>query len=101
LEALRAAEPPNVPTLHSTAQALFNLKRYAEADPVVDECMALAPEYPACAMLKANTLAKLGRRADAEAAYRHALEVGSRQLDALGAKPEGASSPPPQPPPTP
>ncbi len=98
LEALRLAEPPNVPSGHSYAQALFNLGRYREADAAVDECIALDPRYPACAMLKANTLSRLGRKAEAQAAYERALEIGRRQLDTVGSKPAPAPPAPPAPP---
>lgn len=75
LTAIRAAEAPNPETVHSIAQALFNLKRYTEAEPVLQECRALAPAYPGCALLEANLLKKLGREAEAQAAYVQAQEL--------------------------
>ncbi|MBN1337142.1 MAG: sulfatase-like hydrolase/transferase [Deltaproteobacteria bacterium] len=99
LEALRAVEPPNVPTLHSWAQALFNLGRYREADTAVDACIQADPRYPACAMLKANTLARTGRPKEAQEAYQRALEIGRTQLAVVGARPPEAPAPT-EPPPT-
>ena len=72
------AEPPNHLTFHSLAQAQYNDKRYPEALETVQECRALAPGYPACAMLLANVLKKLGRDDEAQAAYRQALEIGEQ-----------------------
>ena len=37
--------------------------------------MAAAPQYPACAMLKANVLNKQGRPDEARAAYEQALKL--------------------------
>jgi choline-sulfatase len=75
LTALRGKEAPNPETLHSIAQALFNLKRYPEAMVVVDECRLLAPRYAGCAVLEANVLKKLGREEEAQAAYALAVEL--------------------------
>jgi choline-sulfatase len=72
-------EKPDALTAHSAAQALFNLKRYDEALTVVNACCDLAPNYPACAMLKANALKKLGRTKDALDAYHRALKLGEVQ----------------------
>ncbi|MFN7144872.1 MAG: sulfatase-like hydrolase/transferase, partial [Myxococcota bacterium] len=66
LEAIRSKEPPSPETLHSVAQALFNLKRFPESAEVVDECRLLAPRYPGCALLEANVLKKLGKEAEAQ-----------------------------------
>ncbi|MBN2797592.1 MAG: sulfatase-like hydrolase/transferase [Deltaproteobacteria bacterium] len=76
LEAIRTLEPPNHLTLHSQGQALFNLGRYPEARGQVELCMETAPDYPACAMLYANVLDKLGDRDGAVEAYHLALSLG-------------------------
>ncbi|MFH1467431.1 MAG: sulfatase-like hydrolase/transferase [Pseudomonadota bacterium] len=88
LMAIAAQEPPSFLTHHSLAQALYNLKRYEQAEAEVDTCLELAPTYPACAMLRANILKRLGRQEEAVAAYRFALQLVGQE-DAEGA----ASSP--------
>ncbi|MBN2798720.1 MAG: hypothetical protein JXX28_06175 [Deltaproteobacteria bacterium] len=75
LEAIRELEPPNHLTLHSQAQALFNLHRYEDANAAVSVCMETAPDYPACAMRYANVLDKLGRKEEAVEAYHLALAL--------------------------
>ncbi|MDP2310725.1 MAG: sulfatase-like hydrolase/transferase [Pseudomonadota bacterium] len=75
LTTLRDREAPNPETLHSIAQALFNLKRYPESVAVVDECRLLAPRYAGCALLEANVLKKLGRDAEAQVAYDLAVDL--------------------------
>lgn len=80
LEVIKANEPPLVDTMHSLAQVLFNLKRYPESMKALEECRAFAPGYAGCAMLEANALKKLGRDADAQAAYERALELGKKPL---------------------
>ncbi len=75
LELIAAAEMPNVLTLHSTAQCQFNMKRFEEAHDSVAACIEAAPSYPACAMLEANVLKKLGRDKEAEAAFQRAIEL--------------------------
>ncbi len=75
LEIIASLELPNVLTMHSRSQCLFNLRRFDEAHAVVTECREAAPRYPACAMLEANVLKKLGRDAEAEAAFIHAVEL--------------------------
>lgn len=78
LGVLREKEAPNPETLHSIAQALFNVKRYPESSAVVDECRLLAPRYAGCALLEANVLKKLGRDEEARAAYALAMELAKR-----------------------
>ena len=46
-----------------------------EAKTEVDTCRALAPRYPGCALLEANVLKKLGRDAEAQAAYERAVAL--------------------------
>lgn len=77
LESIRAVEPPSPLTLHSSAQALFNLGRYADATPLVDECIRLEASYPGCWMLHANLLQKQGRTLDAKAAYEQAVSLAN------------------------
>jgi arylsulfatase A-like enzyme/Tfp pilus assembly protein PilF len=73
-------EPANPLTLHSTAQALFNLQRYEDAAPVVAACRAQFPAYSGCAVLDANVLKKLGRAAEAEAAWKEAQALREAEL---------------------
>ncbi len=75
LELIASLERPSVLTMHSRAQCLFNLRRFDESRSAVEECRAAAPLYPACAMLEANVLKKLGLDAEAEAAFHHAVEL--------------------------
>lgn len=75
LNAIAAVEPVNPLTLHSTAQALFNLGRYAESAALIEECVAVAPGYAGCVLLEANVLKKLGKDAEAQAAYERALRL--------------------------
>lgn len=75
LAAIELVEPPNPLTMHSSAQALFNLGRYEDAKKRVDECRAFAPAYAGCAMLEANVLKKLGQEKEAYAAYELALKL--------------------------
>lgn len=84
LRVIHASEPPNHLTLHSIAQSLFNLRRYDEARGQVELCRETAPEYPACAMLYANVLDKLGDRPGAEEAYHTALALGEAALTSQG-----------------
>ncbi len=75
---LGTLQPGDPATLHSEAQALFNLGRYPEADRVVAECRSVAPTYAGCAMLEANVLDKMGRAAEAQRAYRRALGLAGQ-----------------------
>jgi arylsulfatase A-like enzyme len=78
LAPLRAALPRDVPTAHSIAQARFNLGDPAGALDEARRCAALDHRYPACALLEANALQKLGQtEAAAEALARaRALAAG-------------------------
>jgi arylsulfatase A-like enzyme/tetratricopeptide (TPR) repeat protein len=78
LREISALEPPLADTLHSIAQATYNLGRWAEADAAVDRCTSAFPSYPGCAMLKANTQKKLGHEADAQQWYQRALKLAGR-----------------------
>jgi len=72
---------------HSIAQAHFNLEQFEQAKVAVDTCRELAPEYPACAMLEANVLERLGDEPGAQAAYQQALELGERAKERRRAQP--------------
>jgi arylsulfatase A-like enzyme/Tfp pilus assembly protein PilF len=78
LDAISLAEEPSVDTFHSRAQVLFNLGRYPEAKIAVDECRRFSPTYPACAMLDANVLSKLGRKEEAQKTYQEALALAGQ-----------------------
>jgi predicted Zn-dependent protease len=79
LEKIERVERPNPLTLHSQAQALFNLKRFDEASDKVEACIQQRPDYPGCMMLRANVLKRLGKDAEAQAAYEAALEMVGRK----------------------
>ena len=76
-------EPPNALSAHSLSQVLFNLDRFEEAWSWVETCRELAPEYPACALLEANILKKIGREMEAQIAYTQALELRARVEEQL------------------
>ena len=78
LSAIETIESANPLTLHSQAQALFNLKRYQEAAEKVDACIEQRADYPGCMMLKANVLAKLGDKDAAQKAYEAAMKLVGR-----------------------
>ena len=78
LDAIEKNELPAVDTRHSKAQALFNLKRYDEAMAAVKACEELDPRYAPCVLLEANTLAKLGRRAEGEAVFERAKALAGK-----------------------
>lgn len=73
LDVIVKASPEDVLLLHARAQALYNLKRFAEAEEAVERCLKAGPRFPACKMLQANTLGQLGRTDEAERAYQEAL----------------------------
>lgn len=75
LEVILRLQPKDPASHHSRAQALYNLKRYPEAEEGVLRCLELAPRYAECKMLEANVLKRLGREAAAEAAYQEALRL--------------------------
>ena len=75
LAVIEKVAPPDALTWHSKAQALFNLQRYPESKVAVDACRKVAPEYPACALLEANVLKKLGKEEEALAAYDRAIKL--------------------------
>lgn len=79
LEAIAKVTGPELLTIHSTAQALFNLKRYDDAGRAVADCEALDPSYAPCVMLEANVLSKQGKREAAEAAYHRALTLAGQE----------------------
>lgn len=75
LTEIRGRETPNPETLHSIAQAQFNLQRFPEALSELEDCRTLAPAYSGCALLEANTLKKLGRDAEALEALARARKL--------------------------
>jgi tetratricopeptide (TPR) repeat protein len=70
--------PPDALTWHSKAQALFNLQLYPESKVAIDACRKVAPEYPACALLEANVLKKLGKEEEALVAYDRAVKLAQK-----------------------
>lgn len=91
LVTLRGVQPNDPTILHSQAQALFNLARYDDAHRVVAECRTAAPAYAGCAMLEANVLDKLGRTAEARAAYQGALGLAGQEAPAEDLSPRATS----------
>lgn len=75
LAVISVHEPANPLTMHSVAQAMFNLGDYEKAAPVVAECRNKFPEYSGCALLDANVLKKLGRDVEAQAAFEEARRL--------------------------
>ena len=75
LDAIAAVEKPNALTMHSKAQALFNLSRIDESAAETQRCMQLDKTYPGCWMLWANVLSKQGKQDDAKRAYDKAVAL--------------------------
>ena len=84
LDAIRAIEPPNPLTLHSSAQALFNLKRFDEAEALTTQCRELNDTYPGCWMLAANILQKKGKKTEALEAYNRAMALSKSSSSPAG-----------------
>jgi len=78
LDAIQKVERPNPLTLHSVAQALFNLGSYAEAKKALTNCTTLDARYAGCWMLLANVHQKQGNPDDAQAAYKRAMKLANR-----------------------
>lgn len=79
LDVIVAVQPPDHLDFHSRAQAHFNVMAYEPAVEDIGRCKSLAPAYAPCVMLEANALKKMGREAEAEAAYLRALELAKAQ----------------------
>ncbi len=99
LTAISEVEAPNVLTLHSLAQALFNLQRFEEANEAVTACVTEKPDYPGCVMLQANVLKKLGQDDKAYQIYLRALKLAKQpqptpQPTEPQGLPEAAANPP-------
>ena len=71
----RELHPASASIRHNRAQALFNLRRFAEARDELQEAVRLKPELHPAWNLLGNTLAALGDAAGAERAYRRALAL--------------------------
>ncbi len=78
IERLRVLEPPNPGNRFARGLALFNLERYDEALVDAQSCREKWPEDAQCAVLLANVLAKLGRRAEADAVYAEAKALAGQ-----------------------
>lgn len=79
LNVIITVQPPNHLDFHSRAQAHFNTMAYERALEDIIRCQRTAPQYAPCLMLEANALKKMGREAEAEAAYLRALEMAKSQ----------------------
>jgi arylsulfatase A-like enzyme/tetratricopeptide (TPR) repeat protein len=86
LSAIAEVEAPNVLSLHSRAQALFNLKRFDEAYKNVMDCVGERPDYPGCVMLQANVLKKLGRDDEAYEVYTRAMILAKQPVPEVDAE---------------
>lgn len=84
LNAIRAIEPPNPLTLHSSAQALFNLQRFDEAEVLTNQCHELEESYAGCWMLAANILQKQGKEKQALEAYNRAVALSPGRTTPAG-----------------
>ena len=82
LKVIASLEQPNALTMHSRAQALFNLGRLEEAAAATTQCREADPRYPGCWLLWANVLSKQGKKTEAQAAYEKSL----RLVDAVRAR---------------
>lgn len=70
------AQDSQQPNLYwAQGQAQFNLGQYDGALRSADTCLELAANHPDCMMLRANGLAKVGRRVEADAAFELAVEL--------------------------
>jgi choline-sulfatase len=78
LSEIAKIEVLNPMTLHSKAQALFNLERYKEADTVTQACIKTDAKYPGCWMMRANVLSKQGNATAAKVAYNKAVSLADR-----------------------
>ena len=79
LEAIAAVEKPSTLTMHSKAQALFNLGRFDEAAIETNRCVKFDSKYPGCWMLLANVLSKQGRQEEGKKMYAKAVELKTSQ----------------------
>ena len=84
---LLKVQPNNAENLAAQAQALYNLKRYAEAVAPVNACMELEPKNADCKMLQANVLKRTGKTREADAAYQEALKLKEAEKQAEAEKP--------------
>ncbi|MEC8423194.1 MAG: sulfatase-like hydrolase/transferase, partial [Myxococcota bacterium] len=78
LERVLQDTPGDPVVLHARAQALFNLDRYEEALSAAAACLDITAVGADCKLLQANALKKLGRDAEAEAAWRAARALKER-----------------------
>jgi Flp pilus assembly protein TadD len=79
LEILVKHEPQSLGVLHALAQALWNAKRFPDAEALVGQGLAKVPDHPELLMLKANILDRKGEVAAAQEAYQAALAAKKAQ----------------------
>jgi tetratricopeptide (TPR) repeat protein len=72
LDIVLRSSPRDPVMLHARAQALFNLKRHEDALAATRTCLEAAPAAADCKLLEANALKKLGKEAEAQAAWQEA-----------------------------
>lgn len=75
LDVIAKLERPSALTMHSRAQALFNLGRIDDAAAETAKCKTADPRYPGCWMLWANVLSKQGKKEEAKSAYDKAMSL--------------------------
>jgi choline-sulfatase len=73
LEFLSQRQPESTAARHALAQGLWNAKRFADSEALVEQGLSAAPNHPELLMLKANILSRKGEDAAAQAAYQAAL----------------------------
>ena len=61
-----ARDPRHGGALEGTGEALFRQKQYDQAKDFLERAIVAAPEYPPCHLYLGRTLARLGRKEDAE-----------------------------------
>ncbi|MBW4653402.1 MAG: tetratricopeptide repeat protein [Kaiparowitsia implicata GSE-PSE-MK54-09C] len=76
-------DPGNVDYRRSLAEALDKLGRYGEAQTVLAEVAAMAPDDPSLIYQQAMNFQHLGRNADAIAAYKRVVELDPDSMDAI------------------
>ena len=78
-----ALDPGNVDYRRSLAEAFDRLGRHGEAQAVLAEAAAMAPEDPGLIYQQAMNFQHLGRSADAILAYKRVVELNPDSMDAI------------------
>jgi len=81
-----ALEPRNVEALYDSGVALINLRRFEEAEAVLQRAIALNPGFKDAILVMADNLRILNRPQDALQWYRRFLELSPAGEDADNAR---------------